>query len=114
MIDEVFANRVMAIHRECDFQLGPDAVHGTDEHRISMAAGVESEQASEATDLTEHFAAVGGGEQPGQRAFDPVAEINVNAPAVVWMFIPRSEVIDRGFAKPLITIDVPEVISPRA
>ena len=69
----------MPIHREGQLELRADAVHGRDEHGLAVLLHVEREEAAEAADLAQHLAAVGGGQQRGERALDPVAEIDVNA-----------------------------------
>ena len=83
MIHEVGADGVVPVHREGDFELGADAVHGRHEHRLAVFFQVEREQAAEAADLAEHLAAMRGGEQLRQGGLDLVAQINVHARAGV-------------------------------
>ena len=92
MVHEVRADGVVLVHREGDFELGADAVHGRHEHRLAIFLQVEREQAAEAADLAEHLAAMRGGEQLRQRGFDLVAQINVHAGGGVSFLFHATEI----------------------
>lgn len=79
MVHEVRADGVVLVHHEGDLELRAHAVHAADEDRFAVFLHLEREQAAEAADLAEDFAAVRAGEQLRERGFDLVAEINVNA-----------------------------------
>ena len=92
MVHEVRADGVVPVHREGDFELGADAVHGRYEDRLAIFFHVQREQAAEAADLAEHLAAMRGGEQLRQGGFDLVAEINVNAGGGVSFLFHATEI----------------------
>ncbi len=78
VVHEVLADRVVAIEGEGELELGADTVDGRDKDRLAVLPGVEGEQASETADLAHHLRTMGGGEELGEGAFDPVAEIDVD------------------------------------
>ena len=54
VVDEVLADRVVAVRQERDLQLGADAVGARDQHRVARSPRLEAEQAAERSDLREH------------------------------------------------------------
>ena len=86
MVDQIGANRVVALHRECDLQLRTDAIDTCDQHRFPHSGKVGCEQPTEAADFSENFRAVGFANAPVDAFFDDVPEINVHACARVSFF----------------------------
>ncbi len=78
MVDQILPDRVMPVHGEGDFELGPDAIHAGNQHRLPEFFGIEGKQPAKTADLAEHLAAMGRSEQLGQSGLDPVAQININ------------------------------------
>ena len=78
MIDQILADRVMTVHGEGDFELGPHAIRAGNQHRLPEFFGIERKQPAEPPDLAEHFTAMGGGQQPGQSGLDLVSQINIH------------------------------------
>src|ERR1051325_9557210 len=91
MIDQVLPDGVVAVHGEGQLELSADTVNAGDEYRLFVLARVESEQAAEPADLAQHLGPVGGGEQPGQGGFHPVAQINVHSRFSVGLFLHGSQ-----------------------
>jgi hypothetical protein len=83
MIDQVLPDGVVTIHGKGDLQLGSDAVDAGDEDGLAELARVEGEEAAEASDLAQHLAAMGRGQQLRQGGLDAVPQIDVNARAGV-------------------------------
>jgi hypothetical protein len=79
MVHEVRTDSVVLVHREGDLELRAHAIHAADEDRFAIFLEVELEEATEAADLAEDFAAVRAGEQLRERGFDFITEININA-----------------------------------
>ena len=92
MVHEIGADGVVPVHRECDFELGADAVHRRHEDRLAIFFSVEREQTAEAADLAEHLATMRRGEQLRQRRLDLVAQINVNTGAGVSFLFHAPEI----------------------
>jgi hypothetical protein len=78
MIDKVLANGVVAIESEGDLELGPHAVGAGDQHGLAEFFGLQRKKAAEAAHFAQDLAAMGGGQQLGQRGFDLVAQIDVH------------------------------------
>ena len=78
VIDQVLADRVVLAHGEGELELGADAIDAGDEDGLLVFFGVEGEEAAEAADLAEDFAAVSGGEQLGEGGFDLVPKIDIH------------------------------------
>ena len=78
--------------REGDLELGADAIHAGDEHRLAVFRDVQREQAAEAADLAEHLGPMRGREQLRQSGFDLVAQININARAGVCLLFHAAEI----------------------
>ena len=65
VVHEVFANRVVPVHREGNLQLRTHAIHAGDQHRLAVAPGVQCKKSYEPADLSEHLAATCRSQQPG-------------------------------------------------
>ena len=92
VVHQVFANRVVAIHREGNLQLRTHAIDARDEDRLLKLPGVESEQAAEPTHLPHHLAAMRGREQLRQGRLHPVAKVDIHTSArVCFLFHEGSE-----------------------
>ncbi len=59
VVHQIRADGVMHLHLEGDFQLGANAVHARDQHRIEILRLVNSEQAAKPADFAEHAAGEG-------------------------------------------------------
>jgi hypothetical protein len=53
VVDEILADRVVAVRQEGDLELRADTVGAGDQDRVGQAGGVQAEEAAERTDLGE-------------------------------------------------------------
>ena len=83
MIDQVLADGVVAVQREGQLELGADAIHAGDQHRLPVFAHVQGEEAAEPADFAEHLGPMRRPEHSGQSGLDPVAQVNIHARAGV-------------------------------
>ncbi len=87
VVYEVGADRVVAIHRERDLQLGADAIHARDQHRLAHAGEVRGEEPAEAADFPEHLRAMRAFHARLDALLDEIAEVNIYARSRVGLCI---------------------------
>jgi hypothetical protein len=68
----------MPVHGEGDFKLGADSIGAGNQHGLAEFFGIKRKEPAKTANLAQHFAAMGGSEQPGQVGFDPISQININ------------------------------------
>ena len=115
MVDQVLADGVVAVHREGELELGADAIHAGDQHRLAVFAHVQREEAAEAADLAEHLGPMRGPRASRQGGLDPVAQVNIDARAgVCLLFHGRESSGQRGRSPSLSLLEAcPEEASNR-
>ena len=83
MIDQVFADGVVAVHEHGHLDLGADAIDAGDENGIAHLGKFGAEEAAKAADLAEDFRAMGALEKSRQAGLDLVSKVNINSGAGV-------------------------------
>jgi len=86
MVDEILADRVVAVRGEGDFEFRADSVHAGDEHGVFHAAQVRAEEAAEAADFAQNLGSMGGADEGVDSFFDLVAEVHIDSGSGVGFF----------------------------
>ena len=83
VVDEVGADRVVAVEREGNLQLRPNTVDAADQDRLAHSGEIRRKQAAEAADFAEHLRPVRLPNESVDAALQPIAEVHVNTSARV-------------------------------
>ena len=84
MVDQVLADGVVPVHGKGDLELGADAIHAGDQHRLAVSLRTFSaNRPPNPPTLPSTSGPMRRGQQLRQRGFDPVAQINIHAGAGV-------------------------------
>ena len=86
MVDEILADRVVAIGGEGDFEFRADAVHARDKHGVFHSPEVGTEEAAEAADFAQNLRSMSGADEGVDSFFDLVAEVHINPSGGIGFF----------------------------
>src|SRR5579872_431656 len=79
MVYQVCAHGVVQLHHEGHFELGADAIHTGNQHRITVLLLIDGEKAAEAANFTNHPAGEGAMGQVFDALLGAVRAVNINS-----------------------------------
>ena len=79
MIDEIFADGVMAMHEHGYFDLGADTVDARDQDGIAHLGEAAAKEPSEAANFSKYFGAMGSFKKGGEARFDLISKVYVDS-----------------------------------
>src|SRR5207245_1110907 len=86
MIDEIGANGVVLVQRECDLQFRADAINARDQNWIVHLSEIRAKQPAESADFIQHLRPVGLPNEALDAALESIAKIDIYARRCISLF----------------------------
>src|SRR5215510_515203 len=76
---KIDADAIVLLHHERHFELGPDAIGGRNQHRMTIASTLEIEERAKSADAGEHSRALGSGRDATDAPYQFIAGFDTDA-----------------------------------